>query len=546
MRPRGKIGGILFLGAGLFLAAHRLLAGSPLAAGQELPPGALAAPLRLRLRLSDDRGRGQPLLAIGTPSHGSLLFWLWDASGRARLGFEDAQLGPTFSPAFSAAAGQTHLVEIAWGALWPAAAAPSAGLSADLRDTLWVAVDGQRLFFRKQAFSLRTEHVVFGANVMGSALAEAFFRGSEAILEPGDPALIGRIGMPLADLLPRRTLLPGGYPGPLRLSLSFPVGVPGREEPLLVGGKPGGAGFVYVHYDDARHLRIGFDAWGLRGPCSAPIEYRPGADYVLRLSVGFLYPPAAPAPQAGDSAAALLPAALWAEWEGHPVLATVVSCPPVEPGQITLGANLIGWNLTDAAFRGLFTGIEPLDPGQIAAEVQRAVFTRLPPRRPAWQDFPGPVRLRVIFPQNWRPGTGDPLVVAGPVGAADILYVSYEDEGSVHFGLDHWGGASLTSASVKVAPGSEHELTVAMGALLPPAGAPLYRQDPALEAQRDLVRVDLDGRTVLQGRGPHYQALPAQITYGINLAGGSMSGTVFTGRILSVAAAPLAGMAGAK
>jgi hypothetical protein len=518
----------------------------PLTPGQEVPRDPLPGPLRLAVRPSDDRDRGQPLLAIGNPAGGSLLFWLWDAEGKARIGFEDTQHGLSFSPAFAAAADQTHVIDVAWGALWPAEAPASAGLSAALRDTLWVAVDGQTLLFRKQAFSLRTTQVIFGANVIGSALVEAFFHGPLATVEPGDTGLVGRIGMPLPDLISRRDLRAGGYPGPLQLTLSLPVGVAGRNEPLLVGGHAGAAAFFYVHYDDERHMQIGYDAWGLRGPLSAPFAYRPGADYKLRLSVGFLYPPADRPPRAGDAPLALLPAVLWAEWDGRPALATVTSSPTVPPGEITLGANLIGWNLTDAVFRGLFSRIEPLDPSRLAAGVDSAIFTRIPAPGPAWEGYPGTVRLRLAFPEVWQPGVGEPLVVAGPTGAADILYVNYEDGGRLHLGVDHWGAGALTSASIAVAPGSEHVLTIGLGALYPPEGAPLYGEHPELAAQRESIRVDLDGQVVLHGLRAPYRVPPEQITYGINLAGGSMSGPSFTGRILQMEAVPAEAAASGK
>ena len=284
-------------------------------------------------------------------------------------------------------------------------------------------------------------------------------------------------------------------------------------------------------------MRLGFDAWGWRGPLSAPIEYRPGSDCELRVSVGFLYPPPARPPQAGDPAEALLPAVLWAEWEGRPVLATVALCPAVAPGA-DHPRGPIRWAGTwhDPVFRGLFSRIELLDPAAIVEAAEQGVFRHVAAPGPGWQGYPGAVRLRLSFPEVWRPGTGEPLVVAGPTGAADIVYVNYEDDGRLHFGVDHWGRGSLTSASVAVAPGSEHELTIGMGAMFPPADAPLYASHPELAAQREGVRIDFDGRTILRDSYPAYRPPADQITYGINLAGGSMSGPTFMGRILRLEA----------
>jgi hypothetical protein len=293
-----------------------------------------------------------------------------------------------------------------------------------------------------------------------------------------------------------------------------------------------------VRYEDEHHFRLGFDLWGLRGPVSEPIEYQPGVDHDLRLSAGFLYPPAIRPPQAGDPGLALLPSILWAEWDGRTVLASVAPCPPVPPEEITLGTNLIGWGLSDPVFRGLFSGVGRFDPAEIAAGVKQAVFRVLPSPGPAWQGYPGPVRMKVVFPEVWRPGTGDPLVVAGTTGASDSVFASYEDDGRVRLGVDRWGWGAMTSASLPIVPGSEHELSVWMGSLLPPEGSALYREHPELAADRNKIRVDFDGRTIISGVRPPSAALPDQITYGINLPGGSTSGPVFTGRILQLGPAP--------
>lgn len=536
MIGRGTAVSRLILGAGLLLAGPGLRAAvQPLVANEELPAAVLPGPLRLNLRLSLNRDRGQPLLAVGDPRQGSLLFWLWGDDGTARIGLADTGDGVLFSRPFAAEPDAAHVLDVAWGALWTE---PAAGLAACLRDTLWIAVDGRPVLFRKQAFGVRSRRVLFGANVIGSGFAGAYFNGSAATVERADAQLVLRTGMGLMDLLGGRDPAAGAYPGALRMRLSLPPGTAGQSEPLLIAGHPGSAAILYVHYDDERHFRLGFDTWGLRGPLSAPIEFQPGKDGDLRLSIGVFYPVAIRPPQAAAPPLSLLPSELWAEWNGRPVLATIAFCPSIPPREIAVGANLLGWNLTGPAFRGLISRIERIDPAAVAGAIRDAVFRQPPAAGPAWQGYPGAVRLRVAFPETWRAGTAEPLVVAGPTGAADILYVSYEDEGWVHFGLDHWGGASVISGRMAVAPGSEHDLTVELGSLLPPDGATRYARRPDFGTQRETVRLDLDGKTVLNGRRSLYRVSPEQITYGINLAGGSTSGPAFMGRILSLARVP--------
>ncbi len=502
--------------------------------GQAIEPGLLAGPLRLTVRLSYDRGRGQPLLAIGGPGQGTLIFWLWDADGQARIGVDDIGQGLSYSPPFSAAVDEPHQLEIVWGALAPLGALTVPGLPAQLRDLLWVSVDGRRLLYRKQAFPLRTQQVVFGANVIGSGTSAPFFNGTVAMAERGDANQARQAVMHLTDFLPELPQGLGAHPGPIELTVSLPQGVAGHSEPLISGGRPGAAALFYVHYDGERHMRIGYAAWGWEGILSEAIEYQPGAAYSLRLSAGFLYPPVGAAPQAGEPAPRLLPFILWVEWAGRAVLATTAPSPSVAPGDLVLGQNVLGWNWIEPAFGGLFSRVARLDPGRTGAAAVAAAFPHLPSPDGSWAGYPGAVRLEVTFPTHWLPGTGDPLVVAGTTGAADMVYVSYEEDGRLRISMDRWGWSALVSPSLAIAPGSRHVLTISMGALFPPEGSSFYSGRPALATQPEAVRVDLDGRTVLAGRQPPSHVSPGQIAYGINLAGGSTSGPRFTGRIIRI------------
>jgi hypothetical protein len=73
---------------------------------------------------------------------------------------------------------------------------------------------------------------------------------------------------------------------------------------------------------------------------------------------------------------------------------------------------------------------------------------------------------------------------------------------------------------------------VSAGFLFPPAGK--LPADWKLLAEA--VWVELNGQVVLSQRSPVHPAEPEQLLLGVNFIGGSTSGRVFTGKILSVQA----------
>jgi hypothetical protein len=136
----------------------------------------------------------------------------------------------------------------------------------------------------------------------------------------------------------------------------------------------------------------------------------------------------------------------------------------------------------------------------------------------------GAVEMTVVFPLQVR-DIADPLVVTGLTGAGDLLYVRYIDQRHLRFGFDHWGIGGINGLPIEVDYGQSHRLELTMGSLYPP---------DAPAALRTLVRVRLDGVTVLEGNSPCHPATSDQIRLLTNPIGGSTCGPVFNGRVVSV------------
>jgi hypothetical protein len=149
--------------------------------------------------------------------------------------------------------------------------------------------------------------------------------------------------------------------GPLHIRLVLPRGQTNRQQPVLVTGKKSAGTFVYLVYQDAAHVRVGVDVWGVAGFQSEPI----GADYFaeqdLVISTGALYPEGSPALRG------LQPAVL-ADLRGHirvdlngvRVVDKAVQDYPAKPGEIDIGRSRIGGSNCEPSFTGAILSVERL------------------------------------------------------------------------------------------------------------------------------------------------------------------------------------------
>lgn len=154
----------------------------------------------------------------------------------------------------------------------------------------------------------------------------------------------------------------------------------------------------------------------------------------------------------------------------------------------------------------------------------------------------GPLKLRVRFPVH-SAGRSEPLVSTGRTRKGDILFVRYEDETSVRFGLDHWSAGTVLSEPVRIEPGREYELLISLGSLLPEqaAGSP---PPPWENPLRRLAFVALDGNPVLSVWQEFHPSAPEEAFIAGNFIGGSVARREFSGTITEIARASLRELGG--
>ncbi len=136
--------------------------------------------------------------------------------------------------------------------------------------------------------------------------------------------------------------------------------------------------------------------------------------------------------------------------------------------------------------------------------------------------LPNPLTFDLVL----EPGDADradPLIVTGRTQIGDFLSVAFLDAGTVRFTYDHWGEPAIASLPVTLRPGAPLRLQVTM------PGLDQVRENfiPA----DDRLRIECDGRTLLDERVMFFIRERSRIFFGENSLGGTACGPRLLGRI---------------
>ena len=142
----------------------------------------------------------------------------------------------------------------------------------------------------------------------------------------------------------------------------------------------------------------------------------------------------------------------------------------------------------------------------------------------------GALRLQVKLPAS-PSHTREPLITLGQPGAADCLYLIYEQPGHLRVGLDHWAYGGPVSEPIPVDFTQPQTFEVSLPSLGP---APVWPWSPPLRPAAGELRVRLNGQLVLTYPLQPYPARADQVYPGRNPVGSSAAAPRFSGFILSV------------
>ena len=323
----------------------------------------------------------------------------------------------------------------------------------------------------------------------------------------------------------------GDYPGPVRMRLNFAFDKAGLGQPLVTAGTAQHADFLYVKSDPAGRIRFGFDHWDTGAVVSDPIAVDLAQPHELLISMGALLPAGSEILQHRPELAYLHDILLvlldgkvvWSQWS-----ATHAASPEI----ITFGANFIGGSSTAAAFAGQITRLERASLSDVVRHVGPLAGRDVAASRPAsWQNAPGPVLLRCSLP-DIPIGVAQPLVAAGRPGEGDLVFWIREEGERIRFGFDRQGEGAMFSEPVPAPAGTDHEIVISLGSLMPPDGNVVYSENPDYQHLRELLFASLDGRTVFL-RKHQFERTVTDVAFGVNTVGSSVASAYFTGNLQS-------------
>jgi hypothetical protein len=151
----------------------------------------------------------------------------------------------------------------------------------------------------------------------------------------------------------------------------------------------------------------------------------------------------------------------------------------------------------------------------------------------AWRDYRsyGALRLMLELPKH-PPTKSEPLLTLGQTGAADCVFVIYEDASHIRLGLDHWGYGGPVSEPIAITPGELQVIEISLGGLHPPS--PWFSRHSPVAGQPAPFVLKLNDQVVFRQNHPFHPAKPSQVAVGTNPAGNTVALSSFTGRIISV------------
>lgn len=299
----------------------------------------------------------------------------------------------------------------------------------------------------------------------------------------------------------------GRIHGPLELSITWPDGAIGAQQPLLATG--GGRDAVFVQRVAAARYRVGFAHRGFPGVYGDAFEARAGESARLVVHLGGLYPPAEHSLFKGWSEAevAVLRRRVSVRVDGREVLRAESPFHDSNRGAWEFGtASEIAW--LAPGFAGAISSwrVLPLERAAITAGLGR-----------------GPVRLKVRFPPFVNM-VGEPLICTGRSGAGDLVYVFYVGPGRVRFAHDSWNSSLLESEIAAFDPAEEQTIDVDFGGLHPVA-------QPGVRTPGEF-RLRFNGRELLRAARHYHPALASEVAFGYNAIRASTADVRFRGERL--------------
>ena len=330
----------------------------------------------------------------------------------------------------------------------------------------------------------------------------------------------------------------GGFPGPVRMKVTFPFGRWDLSEPLVVGGVTGRGDILFVRYVDSHHVLFGLDHWGEALVLSDPVEIDYRVPHEIVISGGLLLPPPGSDVYRADPVLGLVREQLLVVMDGKIALSRRALFHPSSQRTIYFGAALIGGSTTDPNFTGEVSGLDSAPFSLLEHTIPVLAGKELVRNRPAaWKGAMGPVRMTFTLPASGTgPNEGQPLLSVVGNTAPAVLFVVRSGPGKVKVGFDTVGSGALWSEPVAASPTGVEQAEICLGSLLPEASAAIYGNAPNFVQMRQMVYVRLNGEVALFAQARMEPVRGDQVLFGANIPASSAAAPFFRGEIESIKA----------
>jgi len=308
--------------------------GAPRGADDYRPgPGQL---LQVRLNFSEPVGGAEPLLAIGGPGAGPLIWLRRPAPGSIEFGAFGSVGTPAVAGPLAVDDRVEHTVEVALGAWLEHGPTPMRA------DQVRVSVDGVLALATNVDWpSFRPDQVYLLENPFGVPGCAQDFTGGASGVRTIDAAerAAGR-----RDRLTRST-------GPVTADLQFNGPTLGSGLGLLETGVPGAGDILSVVMIDRTHVRFSFDHWGVGGVVGPVVAIDPRRVYRCRIEIASLEPD-----RPSDRPTPVSPVRV--RLDDRVVLSGESACHPARPDQVYFMANALKSSGVSAPFDGTCVNVE--------------------------------------------------------------------------------------------------------------------------------------------------------------------------------------------
>jgi hypothetical protein len=310
----------------------------------------------------------------------------------------------------------------------------------------------------------------------------------------------------------------------LRFRFHLPISHLNKTEGLLLIGSPPHRGLLSIAYEEDSTIRIGYTDGNGTNLTSPPLKAEQFKEHEIAIARSSVY-----APLKGSRKENL--PHLLLSYDRQPVLSIPYLGDSALAHTVPVSMATERFLPDSIPFSGRYA---PIELRRDAAAILPSSFAK-----PSASDY-GAFKIEAHLPKG-RLGTSEPLVTTGVSGAGDFVYVLYEDSGHIKIGFDHWGIRGLLSRSIPIDYSVSHYITISIGSLYPMDGDILFQgtDDRQVDTLKHRILITIDGQTIIDAFSDCYESPPAFVDLGRNKIGGSTTGAVFSGTILSTMRVPL-------